>query len=89
MFKVYREISPHIVSSMFERNNESHSLNTRYSNHFHLPRNLSNLFQKSIRYSGVKILNKTLGSGNLNSCFTVLSFKRILKSVSLNINATI
>jgi len=49
-----------IVSNNREQyftNSEIHNINTRHTSNLHLPRAHSNIYQKEVYYSGIKIFN--------------------------------
>ena len=79
MFKIFRRISPSVVMSMFVLNCDVHNLNTRQAQLFHVPYSNSEIFKKSVRYAGVRLFNEIYHLIDINSCFDVHIFKRVIK----------
>ena len=74
---------PSSINSIFTRNFDIHSYFTRQALHFHLPLTRTSFAQKTIKYEGPKLWNSL--NESLRSSTNLLTFKRVYKSILLNV----
>ena len=77
MFKLKQNLLPSKFQSMFQRNEEIHSHNTRNSCNFHLFNPKTSLAHRSIRHSGPDIWHSL--PEEIKKCSSLYSFKATLK----------
>ena len=71
VYKLNHKMLPEIFNSLFIKNEQIHTHNTRSAKHFHLPSIRSNIMFQTFRYKGVKSHNYFFDKIDIN-----LSMKR-------------
>ena len=82
MYKVFFEVFPKPILSLFETNVNIHDYDTRQKYNFHPPKPNSNAFKRTIVYKGVEIWSYIRKNIGINCSFE--RFKKRLKSLYSN-----
>ena len=77
MFRVWHYKTPHVFSSLFIRNEEFHSYNTRQYLQFHVPIARTDYMKRAISSKGVRIWNSVCCHETIDCSY--VSFKQSLK----------